>query len=250
MVKVQENVLLKLLPYSLRQDPVLVAMAEAAENQLKMAYREAEAIFNLVDIDQVPEQLLDLLAYEKHVDLYDSKWPNQIKKSVIKTSISHHRKKGTPSAVDTSVKKIFGDGIVDEWFNYGGKPYHFRVITEQSLAADINIKNLTSIIHESKNTRSWLEDITVRRKMDLGLNIGGAVSGYQITNIQPPKFELPDLQTSIHYGALVAKYDKTKIEMPPFTIAEAQLSKTYGGAFSYWQQTKIYPKGVSRFGEL
>lgn len=86
--------------------------------------------------------------------------------------------------------------------------------------------------------------------LELGLNISGAVSEYQITNILTPKFEMPDLHTSISYGALVAKYDKTKIEMPPFTFADVQLSKMYGGAFSYWQQTKIYPKGVSGFGEL
>lgn len=244
MIKIEDSALLKLLPFSLRQDPVLVAMAEAVENQFKEAYQEADLLFNLVEIENIPERLLDLLAYEKHVDFYNVNWAIEVKRAVVKASISQHRKKGTPGAVESVVNKTFGDGIVDEWFDYGGRPYYFRVVTEQPLAMDVDIENLTTMINEFKNVRSWLENITVNRKLNLGLNIGGAVSNYQQTKILAPKFEMVDLRANLSYGALIAKYDTTTIETLPFTIADARISKSYGGAFSNYMKTTILSREV------
>ncbi|BAQ11436.1 phage tail protein [Bacillus sp. OxB-1] len=158
MTKVQENALLNLLPYSLIQDPVLVAIAEAAEIQLKEAYREAEALSNLVDTENVPEHLLDLLAYEKHVDFYDVSLPVEKKRAVVQASISLHRKKGTPLAVEKALSSIGIKNKVVEWFEYNGNPYHFIIVfgfdDETDRAARRRIKN---IISPTKNTRSWLE---------------------------------------------------------------------------------------------
>ncbi|MEA0565543.1 hypothetical protein, partial [Lysinibacillus irui] len=57
------NTYKKLLPYSLSQDPVLVAMFEALVIQLKEAYDEADLLYDLVNIDKLPEPLLDVIAY-------------------------------------------------------------------------------------------------------------------------------------------------------------------------------------------
>lgn len=154
---------LKLLPISLKSDPVVIAMYEAAIIQLQELYDEAEILFDLLNIDKAPEELLDLLAFEKHVDFYDKELSVQQKRELIKLSVSWHRKKGTPSAIQHIFEILNIDSNLKEWFEYGGDPYLFKVI--------VNIKNkginektldlLAKLINESKNLRSHLEKIDI-----------------------------------------------------------------------------------------
>lgn len=85
---------LQLLPYSLKKDPVVVAMYEAVSIQLHEAYEDAHALADVKKVDQLPESMLDLIAYEKHVDFYDNHLTIVQKRELIKSSISWHRKKG------------------------------------------------------------------------------------------------------------------------------------------------------------
>lgn len=156
--------LLKLLPYSLRQDPVLVAIAEAVEIQLKQAYQEAEDIYNLVDIDKMPEALLDLLAYEKHVDFYEVGLPVEQKRELVKASIKWHRKKGTRGAIEDVVSIIYKNAHVFEWFEYGGEEYRFKIEVEEPFIANEDMKRLKRMVEATKNKRSWLEYVAVKVK--------------------------------------------------------------------------------------
>ncbi|MFJ8100430.1 phage tail protein I [Lysinibacillus sp. NPDC096212] len=156
--------LLKLLPHSLRQDSVLVAIAEAAEIQLKQAYQEAEAIYNLVDIDKMPEALLDLLAYEKHVDFYEVDLPVEQKRALVKASRKWHRKKGTRGAVEDVVSIIYKNAQVFEWFEYGGEEYRFKIEVEEPFIANEDMKRLKRMVEATKNKRSWLEYVAVKIK--------------------------------------------------------------------------------------
>lgn len=184
---------LKLLPHSLRQDPVFIAIAEAIEIQLKQAYREAESISNLVNIDAIPGELLDLLAFEKHVDFYQSNLPIEQKRNLVKSSISLHRKKGTPAAIQEVFKKLALDSKLKEWFQYGGEPYYFKIevnIKDKSVSEE-TFSSLITMINEYKNTRSHLEKIDVFFTTNCQTYIGACsifgeeitVYPWQITNI-------------------------------------------------------------------
>lgn len=185
--------LLKLLPHSLRQDPVLVAIAEAAEIQLKQAYQEAEVISNLVNIDKIPEELLDLLAFEKHVDFYQANLPISQKRNIVKSSISLHRKKGTPAALHLVFDKLALDSKLKEWFQYGGEPFYFKIevnIKDKSVSEE-TLSALIRMVNEYKNVRSHLEKIDVFFTSNCKFYLGAcsifgeeiSVYPWQITNI-------------------------------------------------------------------
>lgn len=160
MNKIEEA--LKLLPISLQSDSYVVASYEATIIQLRQLYDAAEILFDLVNIDKVPEELLDLLAFEKHVDFYDETLLVQQKRELVKTSVGWHRKKGTRWAVEHVVSMVFEDASVTEWFEYMGKPYFFKI------KVDINqpgsILQLKRLINATKNKRSWLDNITLAIK--------------------------------------------------------------------------------------
>lgn len=172
--------LLKLLPYSLRQDPVLVAIAEAVEIQLNQAYQEAEDIYNLVDIDKMPEALLDLLAYEKHVDFYEVGLPVEQKRELVKASIKWHRKKGTRGAIEDVVSIIYKNAQVFEWFEYGGEEYRFKIEVEEPFIANEDMKRLKRMVEATKNKRSWLEYVAVKMQQTQYIELEAATSYYPV----------------------------------------------------------------------
>ncbi|WKT76942.1 phage tail protein I [Lysinibacillus fusiformis] len=172
--------LLKLLPRSLRQDPVLVAIAEAVEIQLKQAYQEAEDIYNLVDSDKVPESLLDLLAYEKHVDFYEVGLPVTQKRALVKASVKWHRKKGTRGAIEDVVSIIYKNAQVFEWFEYGGEEYRFKIEVEEPFIANEDMKRLKKMIEATKNKRSWLEYVAVKMQQTQYIELESNKSYYPV----------------------------------------------------------------------
>lgn len=165
------NEITKLLPYSLMQDPVLVAMFEAAAIQLREAYEEAEVVYNLVDVDKMPEILLDLIAFEKHVDFYDNDLSIEQKRDLVQRSISWHRKKGTRAAIENVVSIVYPNAEVYEWFEYDGEPYRFIIELDQPFVYDKDMSRLKRMVSATKNLRSWLEYIVVRfgkKELNLG----------------------------------------------------------------------------------
>lgn len=153
---------MKLLPISLQSDPVVVVMFEAAIIQLQELYDKAMMVVDFVNIDKLPEDLLDLIAFEKHVDFYDNDLTIEQKRELIKTSISWHRKKGTRWAVENVVSIVYKNAQVYEWFEYEGDPYFFCIYVDEPFIFAKDLKRLTNLIDATKNKRSWLEYIAIK----------------------------------------------------------------------------------------
>lgn len=161
MNSLQDNSLTSILPDSLKVDSFIVALAEAAETELKEAYREAEVMSNLSDVDNIPEVLLDFLAYQKHVDFYENTFPIEQKRELVKNATMWHRKKGTPWAIEFIVSLFFNKAITIEWFDYDANPFHFSVEIYQKKFKSEDIKKLKEMIQIAKNARSWFDGFTL-----------------------------------------------------------------------------------------
>ena len=175
MANLTELVMPSLLPSSLKNDPFVVALGEAVEIELKEAYREAEKLSNLNDIDNLPEDLLDYLAYQKHVDFYDTSYPIEVKRKLVKESTHFHRIKGTPAAVEQLANTVFGDGQVKEWFDYDGQPYRFIVETSNQSATNERAQEFIKAINTVKNARSHLEKVVLLSTEQMNLYWAGVV---------------------------------------------------------------------------
>ncbi|MEG0381230.1 MAG: phage tail protein I [Kurthia sp.] len=137
-------------------------MFEAVTIQLKEAYDEAEVLFDLVNIDKMPESLLDLIAFEKHVDFYDGDLTVQQKRDLIKSSISWHRRKGTRWAVEHVTSIVYPNANVYEWFEYGGDKYRFKIEVDEPFIASKDMKRLRQMVEATKNKRSWFDFIAIK----------------------------------------------------------------------------------------
>ena len=78
-------------------------------------------------VDSLEERILDYLAVELRTPAYEDSLPLETKRTLIKGTLPYYASLGTPAAVDWVIKAVFGNGGIDEWFNYGGEPHHFQV---------------------------------------------------------------------------------------------------------------------------
>ena len=150
------------LPPVLKDDPKMIALARTIAEQLQVTARQIEKNIIYARIDELDEQTLDVLAYDLHVDWYDYSYPIEVKRQTIRDSVRVHRRLGTKYAVETALGAVFPGTRVQEWFEYGGDPYKFRVVigaTEAGITAGRQAAVLDRV-RFYKNLRSHLEAIS------------------------------------------------------------------------------------------
>ena len=150
--------LMRTLPSVLAKDanmnPLAVALAEALESlggnvHLPTIYSR---------IDELPEDLLDILAKDFKVDWYDFNYNLATKRNVLRDSFYVHRHIGTRAAIVKAICDVWPDSRLEEWFEYGGDPFMFRVILNASDGSNpIPVDTALDKIQLYKPVRAHLE---------------------------------------------------------------------------------------------
>lgn len=202
---------LDLIPPSIVHDPQVQAISAAVTPQLREVSQSIRECIILARLDELQEEVVDLLAWQYHVDFYDSDLSIHQKRNLVRTSIDAHRHKGTPYAVELVVKAILDDAIVQEWFEYGGEPYFFRVIKiNGQITADM-YPRLKKAVDTVKNTRSWLEGVSLSRSVTSNLYLGVAQSVHTKVEIRPVAFHMPNINSKKYFGGAASIHKKVNI---------------------------------------
>lgn len=175
MIKLSELSIVDILPESIKSDPKALNAARAIDDQLKTISALAGQATFINRIDSLPSEWVDELAYQFNVGFYDPTLPLSQRRQLVKTALSIHKKRGTPAAVEELMTTIFGDGIVEEWFEYGGQPGFFRVITSNFSATTDQADRFLLLVDSAKNARSWLDSVVIRLVEDTNVYFGTAV---------------------------------------------------------------------------
>ncbi|GHV32326.1 hypothetical protein FACS18949_02870 [Clostridia bacterium] len=128
--------LTRTLPPPLRDDETILALGQVIAAELQETARLIRKNIIYADFEDLPESIVDILAYDFSVDWYDYSYPIEAKRQLVKDSIRAHKRLGTVYGVKTAIGSIYPNSEIEEWFNYGGDPYHFRIVlnTTQSKA--------------------------------------------------------------------------------------------------------------------
>ena len=172
----KEN-LVATLPPALRTDPSVVALAEALGEVLAARPAEIDLLRIYPAIDQLDERLLDILAYDFKVDWWDPDCTLEQKRRLLKSSWQVHKVMGTKAAVEAAASAVYPYARVQEWFEYGGEPYWFRMdvdLPEEEWTQERHVR-LMRQVQFYKSLRSHLELIIYRvRPVVLENQIGRA----------------------------------------------------------------------------
>ncbi|NTU28841.1 phage tail protein [Brevibacillus sp. HB1.1] len=211
MIDLTQVKLADIIPQNIRNDPNVAAIAAALDQELQAITSAIELLTPYVHIDQLTSEQVDELAWESHVDFYDTSLTIEQKRGLVRESSQWHRRKGTPWAVEQVVSIIFPGAKVAEWYEYGGDPYHFRVETEQAMTEETDLDRLFRIINATKRKSTWLENVTIKRNIEANLYFGGIISEYKRIEIHPVAFKMEDVSSTISMGGVTSILANTTI---------------------------------------
>ena len=129
MIKLSGSRFTDIMPENLAEQPEIQALAYAVGRQVEKLLAYADGARTYAAIYAVPEKVLDLLAVELRTPSYDENFSIKVKRTLIAESLLFYAQMGTPAAVNRIIETIFQAGHISEWWEYGGKPYHFKAYT-------------------------------------------------------------------------------------------------------------------------
>ncbi|MDE5878476.1 MAG: phage tail protein I [Desulfovibrio sp.] len=264
----------ELLPSSLADDAGMRACAEALDGVLDKAIRAIPGllIYSRLAMDARPEkfvaeqplpaplarlatlsgklnslsdEVLDLLAWQFHVEGYSAAASTRVKAAMIYASPELHRRRGTRWAVRYDLEIKFGFPVeVRNWFMYGGKPYFFRVrvdVSGQLFDARIFQEALASIA-ENKNIRSWLDLLETFSQRELPVTIGlGAVNrtttraGIWLQTLESPTVPL-------HAGVALVSRTFTRVARISYPDNKPRLAAFVGACAQTFTRSVLCPR--------
>jgi len=167
--------LLSLQSGYMQKDITTIALCKALTPQFQKLAQETKLCHIYSRINELAEQILDELAWQMHIDWYDATADVSIKRQLIKTSIVVHMYRGTPYAVEELISTYFGDGYVEEWFDYGGEPGMFKVVTSNaSITAEL-ADQFTRVLNSAKRASAHLEEIIITLSGEMDIYLGAIV---------------------------------------------------------------------------
>ena len=230
------------LPPALKNDPDMLALARAIGSQLQDVARQIKESIIYARIDELDEQTLDILAYDLHVDWYDYSYPIDVKRRTIKDSVKVHRRLGTKYAVETALGAVFPGTRVEEWFEYDGDPYTFRLkigagdgVTAQQQAA------VLERVRFYKNLRSHLEMISYQMEQRTTIHAVGFHAIGTRVEVWPYLADSLTMRVNVSAGAFSSYAARIEINPSLTSYITSGGSMLFGGYTQHTRKLKILP---------
>ena len=152
------------------KSPEVEAISYALQMAVIRVMAAAEKTKCYSDIEKLNDDTLDYFAVEMRTMYYNQSFPIDKKRAIIKNTLNWYTKGGTPSAVKELLDVAFGTGDLEEWFDYGGDPFHFAAVIPVSEGEAVGNMNLfRELIQKIKNERSHCDELILEERTALKL---------------------------------------------------------------------------------
>ena len=244
MNNIEDYFIHKNLPQSLDKENVQ-EVAKVVDDTLLSFDKTIAEVLIYPAIDMLGSELINTLAIQMHCDFYDDTLPLAVRRNLVKNSIAWHRIKGTPAAVEQMIQTVYQTGVVEEWFDYGGEPFFFKVNLGDSQITTQKIKNLIKMINASKNVRSWLEVLRFSKSIDITRYLGCFADVHKKYEIIPGIVQGGDISSSIFIGGHNEIHHSADVRLQHISGAETQGNILLGGNLSEYGKVELLPRCVS-----
>ena len=200
-------------PPSIAGDKNVQDLFKSIDPNLQQVSEAVSEAFIIPRIKTLPEPVLDLLAWQWHVDFYELAKNIDAKREMVLGSIAWHRKKGTRWAIIKALEMLGVEAKFTAWYEEGADPYTFAI--DAKLTHDFwervdwtkPTQTIRRAIQESKAERSWMSRLYVYMEESGQQNIcvgGIAVQGIQY-EIKPALNTSSDCDLRINTGGLISQ---------------------------------------------
>lgn len=214
MVDIKTVTLSDILPSNIAADADVDACARAINEELLDISNSIDEALIFARIDELESDMLDHLAYNFKVDFYDASASLEARRGIIKQAFDWHRIKGTRAAVERIVSLFFDNATIQEWFEYGGDKFKFKINTEYAtFRNEQDFQDFFRLISVAKNVRSWLETMRFKQPTYNNMYYGGitAIAGF-LTVMPGLTFDLEPIDT--FYGGVVGLGTHITVGLP------------------------------------
>lgn len=220
MSSIKEADLTTSLPPVLKENEDIQALSSLISKELKDITENIDKNIIFADLDNVDEETLDILAYDLNVSWYDYNYEIEVKRSIIKDCIKIYRKLGTPYAVIRSISNVFPESDLKEWFEYGGRPYTFRIeINASDNGAPVELQKIAlERIRYYKNLRSHLEKITYLLKSKADITVAATHTTAKSIAIFP--YADKEVEVAGDINIVGANIYRQEVKVYPYLINE------------------------------
>lgn len=240
----KENLMLA-FPAGLRENPLIAALGDITMEALAKRPAEIDRLSIYPRIDELPEKLLDILAYDFKVDWWDPNYSLEEKRRVLKDSWYVHQHMGTKAAVETAIRAIYPGTRVLEWFEYGGEPYHFRLdinITNDSIDS-VKQRRVLERLNFYKSLRSHNDGVTYFVEAEPAIaKVGASAPGLWETVRVPLELPVPLIKptASVRAGTVTGLWESVsaRVELPVPVIRPTTKARI-GAAVGLWEAAAV-----------
>lgn len=166
---------IRLLPQFMRDDTAVKGLAAGIDQVVPDLSASLSTLSTWDKIDELSEEELDALAWELNIVWYDNSAPLGIKRELVKNSDQVYSHLGTKWAVESVIKTYFGEGYVEEWFEYGGEPGYFRIYSSNPSITSDKVDAFLHILEKVKRASAKLDGIFITLTGQMILTAGVAV---------------------------------------------------------------------------
>lgn len=202
----------KTVPFNIAKDKNIKDLSCVIDNIAIDIKQKTEMVLLLPKLKELPDSILNELAYQFHVDFYREYFDHDTKVKLIESSIATHKIKGTPYAVEKVCTDIFkSEKVVENW-EYGGEPYHFKVSFIKEAITDVSkIDSLMEAISSTKNVRSWCDEIGFITETNNDILFCGGKSIFDKMEISELEYDLKDGECKENIKGFNQIFDKLEI---------------------------------------
>ncbi len=151
-------------------------LERAVEQSTARLDRVPTPINDIYSPQRIPKHLLPWMAWQTAINDYNDDWPEDVRREVLSKSYIFHAHKGTKWAIEQALDLIHIKAKVEEWYQYGGTPYFFRM----NMNGDNQTEDLSEqffydffrTVYDKKNARSWLGELQIKHKIEKPLYTG------------------------------------------------------------------------------
>lgn len=197
--------LVEILPENISRDKNAHNMAESVQPKLDDINASIPFIELYSRIDELPEPILRMLALENQ--LYKDEWDLatniEEKRELVRQSFDLNMRRGTRWSVERILELVTGVTGVEEWFEYGGSPYSFRITLDinEGEISNAQILQAERLVQRYKPLRSPLEALEVQTKAE---TVTGYIGAANTMIMQLDALAYPELNGNFNVQSGVA----------------------------------------------
>ena len=234
MINIYDGQITDLFSNGLRHNPETIAIAYAVLQEKRRILALVERTRLMAAVDSLEERILDYLAVELRTPAYEDSLPLETKRTLIKGTLPYYASLGTPAAVDWVTSAIFGNGGMDEWFEYGGDPHHFRIHINgnHNIFSVEKFEEYIRAVYAVKRLSSWLDEVIITITLPPSVLHVGGNAGVNVSIGVPANPDVYDFKRVLYIGGTGGV--QSSLGIPEDTgLPEARPSTVHtGGTFS------------------